>query len=149
MALTPTTPATLGLLTLATRFARPPGDMGHPQTFDFSVRRRLVPRATLQQVVQVLSQPAGQALLQPFIEAGLALVAQGCQAISTRCGFLALWQTELNAVLPMPVWASSLLQLANSGPLAPDPASLSPDPLRRDHHRRGLAHARPPACRGR
>lgn len=124
---TPNAPPTLGLLMLATRFPRPLGDIGHPQTFDFCVRRRVVPRATPRQVVQGLSQPAGQALLQPFIDAGLALVDQGCQAISTRCGFLALWQAELSTALPVPVWTFSLLQLAHTGPLAPEAASLPVD----------------------
>ena len=31
--------------------------------------------------------------------AGRALVADGCSAIATRCGFLALWQRELQAML--------------------------------------------------
>lgn len=109
-----TPPPTLGLLMLQTRFPRPPGDIGHPQTFGFAVRRRVVPAATPQQVVGGLGQPAGQALLQPFVQAGLALVDEGCQALSTSCGFLALWQAELAAALPVPVWTSSLLQLAEA-----------------------------------
>jgi Asp/Glu/hydantoin racemase len=52
------------------------------------------------------------ALLQPFIEAAMELVDQGCAALSTSCGFLARWQSELQAALPVPVWSSALLQLA-------------------------------------
>jgi len=33
---------TLGLLMLQTRFPRPAGDVGHPQTFGFAVRRQVV-----------------------------------------------------------------------------------------------------------
>ena len=98
----------LGLLMLQTRFPRPLGDVGHAQTFSFPVRPWVVQGATPQRVVR----GHGTALLQPFIEAGRALADQGCSAISTSCGFLALWQRELQAALPVPVWTSSLLQLA-------------------------------------
>ena len=99
---------TLGLLMLQTRFPRPLGDIGHAGTFAFAVRQRAVHGATPAAVVR----GCDPALLQPFIEAGLALVAEGCDAIGTSCGFLARWQPELQAALPVPVWTSSLLQIA-------------------------------------
>ena len=100
---------TLGLLMLQTRFPRPLGDVGHPQTFAFPVRQCVVQGATPERVVRGRDPTA----LQPFVEAARALVAQGCDAIGTSCGFLALWQRELQAALPVPVWTSSLLQLAD------------------------------------
>jgi len=99
---------TLGLLMLQTRFPRPPGDVGHPQTFGFEVRRKVVQGATPERVVRGRDVAA----LQPFIGAAHALVAEGCGAIATSCGFLAQWQRELQAALPVPVWSSALLQLA-------------------------------------
>lgn len=100
---------TLGILMLDTRFPRPPGDIGHPHTFAFPTRRRVVPRATPERVVRG-DDPA---VLQPFIAAAHALAAEGCAAIATSCGFLARWQRELQAaLLPLPVWSSALLQLA-------------------------------------
>jgi hypothetical protein len=93
---------------LQTRFPRPPGDVGHPQTFGFAVRRKVVEGATPERVVRGRDMAA----LQPFIAAAQALVAEGCDAIGTSCGFLALWQRELQAALPVPVWSSALLQLA-------------------------------------
>jgi len=104
----PKTMPTLGLLMLQTRFPRPPGDVGHPQTFDFAVRRKVVQGATPERVV-CGNDPGA---LQPFIDAAQALVAEGCAAIATSCGFLALWQRELQAALPVPMWSSALLQLA-------------------------------------
>jgi len=101
---------TLGILMLETRFARPRGDIGHPQTFDFEVRRHIVRGATPARVVR----GDDAALLQPFIDGGLALVADGCAAIATSCGFLARWQRELQAALPVPMWSSALLQLAEA-----------------------------------
>lgn len=99
--------ATLGLLMLQTRFPRPLGDVGHPRSFDFPVRQRVVQGATPDRVVR----GRDPAHLQPFIDAARELVAEGCGAISTSCGFLAQWQRELQAALPVPVWTSSLLQL--------------------------------------
>jgi Asp/Glu/hydantoin racemase len=99
---------TLGLLMLQTRFPRPPGDIGHPRTLAFPVRHRLVRGATPERVLR----SSEAAVLQPFVEAAQALVAEGCQAIATSCGFLARWQRELQAALPVPVWSSALLQLA-------------------------------------
>ena len=42
----------LGLLMLDTRFPRPPGDIGHPATFGFPVRRRVVEGAAPGRVVR-------------------------------------------------------------------------------------------------
>ena len=98
----------LGILMLQTRFPRPPGDIGHPASFSFPVRRRIVAGALAARVVR----GEDPALLQPFVEAGLALVREGAAALTTSCGFLARWQRELQAALPVPVWSSSLLKLA-------------------------------------
>jgi len=100
--------ATLGLLMLETRFPRPLGDIGHPDTFHFAVRRRVVQGATAERVVRG-SDPT---LMQRFIDVATELVDEGCAAISTSCGFLARWQRELQAALPVPLWSSALLQLA-------------------------------------
>lgn len=122
---------TLGLLMLQTRFPRPLGDIGHAGTFAFPVCQRVVQRATPTAVVR----GRDAALLQPFIDAGRALVAEGCDAIATSCGFLALWQLELQAALPVPVWTSSLLQIGElqgrfCGVITIEAASLTADHLR-------------------
>jgi Asp/Glu/hydantoin racemase len=129
----------LGLLMLDTRFPRIAGDIGHPATFDFPLRRTIVRGASPERVVR----GRDPALLQPFIEAGRALVADGAAAIATSCGFLALFQRELQAALPVPVWTSSLLLLPetalalqswftgrHAGVVTVDAASLTADHLR-------------------
>ena len=119
----------LGVLMLDTRFARVLGDIGNPATFDFPVRYKTVHGASAQRVVR----ERDPALLQPFIDAGLALVADGASAITTSCGFLVLFQRELQAALPVPVWTSSLLLLADlqhAGVVTADAASLGADHLR-------------------
>jgi hypothetical protein len=98
----------LGVLMLETRFPRVPGDIGNPASFDFPVRYRVVSGASPLRVIN--DRAVG--LLQPFIDAAHELVDQGCGAISTSCGFLALFQRELQAALPVPVASSSLLQVA-------------------------------------
>jgi hypothetical protein len=105
----------LGLLMLDTRFPRPPGDIGHPTTFGFPVRRRVVAGATPGRVVRGDAQD--RELLAHFVAAGCALVQEGTVAISTSCGFLARWQRELQAALPVPVWTSALLKLKELSPL--------------------------------
>jgi hypothetical protein len=97
----------LGILMLETRFERVPGDIGHPASFDFPVRYRVVAGASPQRVVR----EGDASLLQPFIDAGRALAAEGAAAIATSCGFLVQFQRELQAALPVPVWTSSLLAL--------------------------------------
>lgn len=120
---------TLGVLMLDTRFPRGVGDIGNPATFDFPVRYRTVHGASPQRVVR----ERDAALLKPFIDAGLALVAEGASALTTSCGFLVLFQRELQAALPVPVWTSSLLLLADlrrAGVVTVDAASLGADHLR-------------------
>jgi hypothetical protein len=95
----------LGLLMLDTRFARVPGDVGHPATFDFPVRQAVVHGASARRVVQA----GDPGLLAPFVDAARALVAEGAAAIGTSCGFLVRYQDELQAALDVPVWTSSLL----------------------------------------
>jgi hypothetical protein len=119
---------TLGVLMLETRFPRPRGDIGNDCTFSFPVLRRVVHGASPGRVVR----ERDAALLAPFIEQAQGLVAAGCAAIATSCGFLAVWQHELQAGLPVPVWSSSLLQLAplqaegrRCGVITVDAASLT------------------------
>jgi len=126
--------AALGVLMLDTRFPRLPGDVGNPATFEMPVRYRVVEGASPQRVVR----ERAQSLLHPFIDAGHALVADGASAITTSCGFLVLFQSALQAALPVPVWTSSLLLLAQLqaahgvsrvGVLTADADSLSADHL--------------------
>ena len=129
-------PAILGIVMLDTRFPRPPGDIGNPRTFAFPVRYRTVRGASPRRVV-VERDPS---LLAPFIDAARALEADGATAITTSCGFLALFQRELAAAVRVPVWTSSLMLIAGIearlargrrvGIVSADAASLTVDHLR-------------------
>lgn len=129
-------PASIGVLMLETRFARPVGDIGNADTFEFPISYEVVPGAGVSQAVH----RRAEGLLAPFVAAGERLVARGAVALTTSCGFLALLQRELAAALPVPVAASSLLQVGWLAPmLAPgrrcgvitaDRAALGTDHLR-------------------
>lgn len=106
----------LGVLMLETRFPRVPGDIGNPASFDVPVHYRIVRGASAARVVR--ERAVG--LLQPFIDAAQELVLEGCGLLSTSCGFLALFQDQLQAALPVQVASSSLLQVA------PTQARLAP-----------------------
>jgi len=93
---------------LETRFPRPRGDIGNPETFAFPVRYRTVRGASPRRVV-IERDPA---LLAPFVDAARALEREGVAAVTTSCGFLALFQREMAAAIAVPMWASSLLLVA-------------------------------------
>jgi hypothetical protein len=76
----------IGILMLETTFPRIPGDIGNPETFSFLIIHKTVNGASPKKVV--IDADAG--LIEGFINAGHALVAQGVKAITTSCGFLAL-----------------------------------------------------------
>jgi hypothetical protein len=77
-------------------FPRLPGDIGNPASFDFPVLYREVEGTTYQKVVENLKK---EELLQPFIAAAQELEAAGVGAITTSCGFLALFQQKLAAAV--------------------------------------------------
>ena len=94
----------VGIMMLRTRFPRVPGDLGNATTFGFPVRLRVVEEAVYHRVVC-----ADDKLLAPFIRAAKELEAEGVKAITTNCGFLAVFQKELAASVEVPVFTSSLI----------------------------------------
>ncbi|HZV91959.1 MAG TPA: aspartate/glutamate racemase family protein, partial [Caldimonas sp.] len=74
-------------------------------TFPFPVAYRKVVGAAPRRVVV----DADPRLLAPFVAAARDLAAEGVRAIATSCGFLAIFQRELQAAVDIPVWTSSLL----------------------------------------
>lgn len=123
-----TAPRFLGVVMLDTRFPRPPGDIGHPETFaraGIAVRYLRVSGASPTRVVV----EADAALNTPFVQAMQALAAEGASLITTSCGFLAAQQALFARAVPVPVISSSLLQCAalqQPGIVTFDVASLTP-----------------------
>jgi Asp/Glu/hydantoin racemase len=92
---------------LDTRFPRPPGDVGNAHTWPFPVRYRIIKGAESRRVIG----ETDPALLRPFIDGAKELEAEGVRAITTSCGFLAIFQRELQAEVNVPVLTSALLQV--------------------------------------
>jgi aspartate/glutamate racemase len=97
----------IGILMLETVFPRIAGDVGNAFTFDFPVRYLTVKGANSRRVVK----EADPTLLEPFIDAAQELEQAGCGAITTSCGFLAMFQKEMAAAVDIPVFTSSLMQV--------------------------------------
>ncbi|KAB1082165.1 aspartate/glutamate racemase family protein [Neorhizobium galegae] len=97
----------LGVLMLETRFPRILGDMGNGETWPFPVLYRVVKGANPKRVVL----DGAEGLLQDFIDAARDLVSLGAEAITTTCGFLSLFQSELAAAVNVPVATSSIMQV--------------------------------------
>lgn len=97
----------IGILMLETTFPRIKGDIGHPDTFAFPVLYQTVDGASPQNVVI----ETDERLIGDFIRAARLLIAQGIRAITTSCGFLALFHRQLVGALSVPVFTSSLLQV--------------------------------------
>lgn len=98
----------LGVLMLDTRFPRPPGDVGNALTWPFPTQYRIVTGADTSRIMGSEPDPT---LLEPFLEGARDLEAHGVRAITTSCGFLAVFQRELAAAVSVPVLSSALLQV--------------------------------------
>ena len=106
----------LGILMLDTHFPRIKGDVGNPESFLYPVRKLTVRGASPDRVVR----EADPALLEPFLQAAEQLEREGCAAVTTSCGFLAMFQKELAARVSIPVFTSSLLQVRTAYGLLPE-----------------------------
>jgi hypothetical protein len=127
----------LGVLMLDTRFPRWPGDIGHPDSFGGPVRHVVVPGAWPASVVASAQSLRTSGLALRFAAEARKLEAAGAFAITTSCGFLVLFQDELQAAVRIPVVTSSLLQLPGLlrahqqvGVLTISAAQLGPQHLR-------------------
>jgi len=83
------------------------GNSTNPASYDYPVRLKPVIGANAR---TILENP-DPAVLCTMITDAQAMVAAGVQAITTSCGFNAIFQRELAAAVPAPVFTSSLLQV--------------------------------------
>ena len=97
----------IGILMLETQFPRIPGEIGNATTWDFPVLYKIVKKATPDIVVR----KGARGLLDPFLRAAQELEREGVRAITTNCGFLALFQKEMASAVNIPVFTSSLMQV--------------------------------------
>lgn len=97
----------IGVLMLDSKFPRILGDVGNAKTWDFPVLYKRVNGQTPSKVVLDLTFDD----IKPFADAALELQKEGVKAITTSCGFLALFQHELSNLLDVPVFTSTLILL--------------------------------------
>lgn len=81
--------------------------MGNATTWDFPVLYKVIKNASPDAVVR----KGGKGLLPPFIEGAKELEREGVRAITTNCGFLAMFQREMATAVSVPVFTSSLMQV--------------------------------------
>jgi Asp/Glu/hydantoin racemase len=90
--------------------------MGNALTWPFPVLYKVVRDASPDRVVR----RNAEGLLDAFIASGRELVADGADGITTNCGFLSVFQSEISAALNVPVATSSLMQVSMVAKLLPD-----------------------------
>ncbi len=84
-----------------------PGNMLHPDTFDFDLKIARVEGADYKTIVESPSE----AILKNMIVTARLLEKEGARAITTSCGFNAIFQKELANAVEIPVFTSSLMQI--------------------------------------
>lgn len=98
---------TIGILILDALYPCVPGNVGNATTYRYPVRYHEVPGASID---RLLNQ-ADPSLCNAFIDAARELQDCGVKAITGACGFMALFQREVQAALDVPVLLSSLMQI--------------------------------------
>lgn len=83
-----------------------PGDVANATTYDFPVRFQRVSGLTVERIMN-----HDITLLDAVLSAGEVLKAEGVRAITSDCGFMALYQQTLAEKLNVPIFLSSLLQV--------------------------------------
>jgi len=84
-----------------------PGNSTNPETFDFPVTYGRIKGANIH---TILENPCQQ-VLQSMIDEARKMEARGIRAITTSCGFNAVFQRELADSVRVPVFTSSLMQI--------------------------------------
>lgn len=84
-----------------------PGNIAHPETFNFPVVYKKIKDACYQTVVV---QP-NQQVLKNMIETAREMEKSGIRAVMGNCGFNAIFQRELADAVTIPLFSSSLLQV--------------------------------------
>ena len=110
----------LGVLQLQNRPLDLPGSMGDPGSYAGPVRFIQVPGAWTHAVVG-----EGDEVLDAYVECAQELVAQGCTAITTNCGFSARFQRQVAEAVSVPVALSSLLLVPWAAAILPPAARVA------------------------
>lgn len=84
-----------------------PGDLNNPATFDYPVRYLEVEGVSGSEILR----GTGDRHVDLLVTAAQSLEAEGVRAITSNCGFMAVFQDVVAASVSVPVFLSSLMQL--------------------------------------
>lgn len=98
--------AALGIVEMANKPLRHPGNLGNPATFAYPVIYAGAATAFTDRILK-----RDPAVAADYVQQGQQLQQQGIRALLTTCGFNIAYQTEIARRLPVPVATSSLLLL--------------------------------------
>ncbi|MCK4387817.1 MAG: aspartate/glutamate racemase family protein [Dehalococcoidia bacterium] len=96
----------IGILVLDLWYPYMPGNVANASTFNFPVLYKILKGSTGPQILS-----ADPVLLDMIVEGGRELEQQGVRAIIGACGYFGNFQKEAAAILDVPVYLSSLLQI--------------------------------------
>ena len=96
----------IGILVLDVWYPYLPGNVANASTYNFPVHYKILRGSTIPQIVS-----ADPALLDLIVEGGRELEKQGVRAIIGACGCFGNYQKEAAAILDVPVFLSSVLQI--------------------------------------
>jgi hypothetical protein len=113
---------TIGVIQLNTNFPRPIGDIGNPKTFH---SRSIIKKLDLVSVADVVSVDviAGD-VVDEMVGVARELENQGCDLITTSCGFLGPVQSHVQQQLKIPFLSTSLLMLPFLRTVYPNEADI-------------------------
>jgi hypothetical protein len=97
---------TVGVLVMQSRVPCIPGSVSNASSYDFPVVYRVVEGLDVKRLVF----EADASLAAPVIAAAQELERAGVSAITTDCGYMAWFQSQVAAAVKVPVCLSSLLQ---------------------------------------
>ncbi len=96
----------IGILVLDLWYPYLPGNVANASTYNFPVHYKILRGSRGPQIYR-----AEPALLDLIVEGGRELEKQGVRAIIGACGYFGNYQKEAAAILDVPVFLSSLLQI--------------------------------------
>jgi len=96
----------IGILVLDLWYPYLPGNVANASTYNFPVHYKILKGSSIPEILS-----ADPALLDLIVEGGRELEKQGVRAIIGACGYFGNYQKETAAILDVPVFLSSLLQV--------------------------------------
>lgn len=97
----------IGVIVLEARYPCIPGNVANASTFDFPVRYESACGGS----IEGLLGKHDESMLDGFIAAARNLESAGVKAITGACGFMALFQNQVQHAVDVPVFLTSLLQI--------------------------------------